>query len=601
VGDREAASSGLALSLELQDLYESIREISDGELATYIPPLADADPSLFGLAIVTVDGHCYSAGDTATPFTIQSVSKPFAFGLALDDLGVDALLSRVGVEPTGDAFNSITVDEVSGRPFNPMVNAGAIVTTSLLGATTEERDLRLLDGLSRFAGRTLDVDELVFDAERLTGDRNRAIAYLMRTFGMLRDDVDTAVESYFRQCSVLVDVCDLAVMGATLANDGVNPRTGERALRHEHVPRVLSVMSLCGMYDYAGEWLYRIGLPAKSGVSGGVVAVLPGVLAIASYSPPLDARGNSVRGIRACEELARRYRLHVFDGRPSAPVVRRVYDGSVVSSKRGRPRLHADALRACGQGLKVMELQGPLHFGSAEAFSRAFADECVGASHLVLDLSRVTSVDPGALPVISATVRGVEGRVTVVTAGRVAESTAVGDTASYRSLDVALERCEDEILELLGVAAESGTSTLADQELLDGLADEEIALIAAVTTVERFAAGRRVFREGDVANSIYFVVSGRVSVGLEVDGRAERLTTIGPGGCFGEMAAVDGGLRSTNVDVELDATCHVLPVSALKELAEERPDLVSALYRNLSQTLSRRLRAANGALRVLQA
>ncbi len=226
MGDHEAASRGLALTLELQDLYESLRDISDGELATYIPPLADADPSLFGLAIVTVDGHCYAAGDAATAFTIQSVSKPFAFGLALDELGVDALLARVGVEPTGDAFNSITVDEASGRPFNPMVNAGAIVTTSLLGATAPERDARLIGGLSDFAGRNLEIDDVVFDAERLTGDRNRAIAYLMRTFGMLKDEVDVAVESYFRQCSVLVDVCDLAMMGATLANDGVNPRTG---------------------------------------------------------------------------------------------------------------------------------------------------------------------------------------------------------------------------------------------------------------------------------------------------------------------------------------------------------------------------------------
>ena len=177
MGDHGAASRGLALTLELQDLYESLRDIRDGELATYIPPLADADPSLFGLAIVTVDGHCYAAGDTATVFTIQSVSKPFAFGLALDDLGVDALLSRVGVEPTGDAFNSITVDEASGRPFNPMVNAGAIVTTSLLGATAKNETLRLLGGLTEFAGRTLEVDEVVFDAERLTGDRNRAIGY----------------------------------------------------------------------------------------------------------------------------------------------------------------------------------------------------------------------------------------------------------------------------------------------------------------------------------------------------------------------------------------------------------------------------------------
>jgi glutaminase len=360
-------------------------------------------------------------------------------------------------------------------------------------------------------------------------------------------------------------------------------------------------MSLCGMYDYAGEWLYRIGLPAKSGVSGGVVAVLPGMLSIASYSPPLDARGNSVRGIRACEELARRYRLHVFDGRPSAPVVRRVYDGSVAASKRGRPRPHADALRARGQRLKVMELQGPLHFGSAEAFSRAFATESAGVSHLVLDLSRVTSVDPGALPVISATVRGVQGRVTVVIAGQMAGAAAIGDIATYRSLDLALERCEDEVLELLGVAPESETSMLADQELLAGLAHDEIDLVASVTTVEQFPAGTRVFQEGDVADSVYFIVSGRVSIGLGANGRAERLATIGPGGSFGEMAAVDGGLRSTNVDVEMDATCHVLALSTLKELEAEHPALVSALYRNLCETLSRRLRTANNALRALQA
>jgi len=291
----------------------------------------------------------------------------------------------------------------------------------------------------------------------------------------------------------------------------------------------------------------------------------------------------------------------VFDGRPSAPVVRRVYDASVVSSKRGRPVAHADVLRAGGHRLKVMELQGPVHFGSAESFSRAFAAESADASHLVLDLSRVTSVDQGALPVVAATIRGVEGRVTVVIAGRVVDPLAVAGVASYRSLDIALERCEDEILELLGVLPEADSSTLADQELLRGLVPDEVALVTAATTTERYRAGARIFAEGDVADALYFLVSGRVSVCVEVDGRAERLTTIGPGGCFGEMAAVDGGLRSTNVDVEADAICHVLSMSALKQVEADRPDLVSALYRNLSETLSRRLRAANAALRALQA
>jgi len=261
-------NEALPLQDALAELHERLRDQRDGSVATYIPALAKADPETFGLAVVTVDGHSYCVGDARVNFTIQSVSKPFVFGMVLDDIGVDDLMARVGVEPTGDAFNSITVDEGSGRPFNPMVNAGAIVTTSLLsGATVGEREQRLMSGLATFAGRRLLVDEDVCESEQATCDRNRAIAYLMRAFGMLRDDVDDALDSYFRQCSVLVDAHDLAVMGAALANHGVNPLTHRRAINSAHVARVLSIMTTCGMYDYAGEWLYHVGLPAKSGVS----------------------------------------------------------------------------------------------------------------------------------------------------------------------------------------------------------------------------------------------------------------------------------------------------------------------------------------------
>ena len=270
--DTTIGDEALPLAAELAELHKRLLELESGRVATYIPALARADPDWFGVAIVTVDGHCYEVGDSSLPFTIQSVSKPFAFGMALDDLGVEAVLQRVGVEPTGDAFNSITVDEVSGRPFNPMVNAGAIVTTGLLrGATRHEREHRMLDGMARFAGRGLDVDEDVFESECATGDRNRAIGFLMRTFGMLRATSTTTVETYFRQCSVLVDVRDLGMHGRDARQPGCQPVDRERAMSASHVPRVLSVMSTCGMYDYAGEWLYRVGLPAKSGVSGGVL------------------------------------------------------------------------------------------------------------------------------------------------------------------------------------------------------------------------------------------------------------------------------------------------------------------------------------------
>lgn len=280
----------------LADLFEKVRAIDDGDVATYIPALAEADPSWFGLSVMTVDGQRYDLGDADRAFTIQSVSKPFVFGQALEELGLEHVSSHVGVEPSGNPFNSITLDPATGRPFNPMVNSGAIVTSGLIPETNGGRSANIVDGLSRFAGRSLDVDEAVYRSECDTGDRNRAIAYLMRGAEVLPGDVEDVLDAYFRQCSVVVDARDLAYMAATLAHRGRNPLTGEQVLADEHVPRVLSVMTSCGMYDFAGEWTYRVGMPAKSGVSGGIVEVLPGQFRVGVFSPPLDARGNSVRG-----------------------------------------------------------------------------------------------------------------------------------------------------------------------------------------------------------------------------------------------------------------------------------------------------------------
>jgi len=591
----------LPIARELVGLYKELVEVDEGALATYIPPLADADPSWFGLAVVTVDGHCYTAGDIEIPFTIQSVSKPFVFGLALDDLGVDALLERVGVEPTGDAFNSITVDEVSGRPFNPMVNAGAIVTTSLLGTDPLERERRLLVGLERFAGREVCVDEAVFEAERSTGDRNRAIAYLMRTFGMLRGEVESAVESYFRQCSVLVDVRDLAVMGATLANKGVNPLTGQRAVADDHVARVLSVMSACGMYDYAGEWLYRVGLPAKSGVSGGVVAVLPGVMAVASFSPLLDERGNSVRGVRACEALAQRFSLHVLGGRASESAIRRVVDGAAIRSKRRRSADEVELLREAGHRVCIIELQGPLPFGAAEALSRTAMARAGGISHLILDASRATSIDVGARPVVESLLTLLnEHGVAITVTGRPAAGFAGPAARHHERFDRALEEVEDEILEILGRDVDWREAELAQHELFEGLSSHAVDAALAAAELQHHPAGATIFMQGDPADAIHFVRSGRVRIVLDATGGRERLTTVGPGGTFGEMAVLDRGTRSTTVEAEADTVCHVLSIEALSALDRELPGFGAGLYRNLAAMLSRRLRDANEEVRALR-
>jgi glutaminase len=302
------------LRATLQSLHAKYRDVSDGKVADYIPELALANPNWFGISVVTVDGQSFDVGDHNQLFSIQSVSKPFVFGQALDDHGRDAVLAKVGVEPTGEAFNAIVLDEQSNRPFNPLVNAGAIATADLIhGKDFADRIKRLTALFNRYAGRELYIDNAIFMSERTTGHRNRAIAHLMLNFGMVSDKIEDSLELYFQQCSILVNAHDLAVMGATLANAGVNPITKQRAIAQLHVKDVLSVMLTCGMYDYAGEWAYRVGLPAKSGVGGGICAVVPGVAGIGIFSPLLDPRGNSVRGIKVCEELSTRFGLHCFE------------------------------------------------------------------------------------------------------------------------------------------------------------------------------------------------------------------------------------------------------------------------------------------------
>jgi glutaminase len=236
------------------------------------------------------------------------------YGLALQDHGREAVLEKVGVEPTGDAFNSIIKLDADNRPHNPCVNAGAIATTSLIkGADPTARLNRVLDLFSKFFGRKVQVDMSVFMSERTSGHRNRAIAYLMLNFGMIGENVDQILDLYFQQCSILGNCRDLAVMAATLANNGVNPITRELAIDPSYLRDILTVMYTCGMYDYAGQWGYSVGLPAKSGVAGSIIAVVPNQLGIAVYSPRLDERGNSVRGIRVCQDLSQEFGMHMFD------------------------------------------------------------------------------------------------------------------------------------------------------------------------------------------------------------------------------------------------------------------------------------------------
>lgn len=298
----------------LNDLHQKYQSVDTGQIADYIPELALADPNWFGLSVITRDGQAFEVGDCEQLFTIQSISKAFVYGLALEDHGRDYVFSKVGVEPTGEAFNSIVLDEETNRPYNPMVNAGAIAVTDLIkGEGSTQRLKRMLQMFSRYTGRELEINVPVFLSERATGNRNRAIAFLMKNFGMISDRIEETLDLYFQQCSIMINAHDLAMMAATLANGGVNPLTGERALDEHYVQDVISVMLTCGMYDYSGEWAYRVGMPAKSGVGGGVTAVVPERIGIGVFSPPLDEKGNTVRGIKVCEELSQDFGLHLLN------------------------------------------------------------------------------------------------------------------------------------------------------------------------------------------------------------------------------------------------------------------------------------------------
>jgi glutaminase len=309
------ASRSTVLENFLAELHDKYKPLKDGRLANYIPELAKANPDWFGICVVTVDGEVYEVGDYEQLFTIQSISKGFVYGLALEEHGRDYVLKRVGVEPTGDAFNSIIqLEESSKRPYNPMVNAGAIATTSLIrGSSPSDRLNRLLDMFGRYVGHDLFIDMPVFLSERTTGHRNRAMAHLMLNFGMIDEKLEEALDLYFQQCSVTVNCRDLAVMAATLANGGINPRTKQRAVDTRYIRDILTVMYTCGMYNFAGEWAYKVGLPAKSGVSGGILVVVPEKMGIAVFSPPLDSNGSSVRGLKVCEDLSEQFGLHLFD------------------------------------------------------------------------------------------------------------------------------------------------------------------------------------------------------------------------------------------------------------------------------------------------
>ncbi len=381
----------------LSAVLDDVRDEDAGELASYIPELAAANPDALAFAVVGPRGRVIALGDADVEFTIQSMSKPFVFALALEALGRAEVLRHVGVEPSGEPFNAISLEDGTGRPANPLINAGAIATTALIdGADLAERSARIVDGLSRFAGRSLSVDEDVFASEASTGHRNRAFGHLLHSYGIVGGDVTSAVEAYFRQCSVRVTVADLAVMAGTLAFGGRNPLTGEQVVSEGTARDVISVMTSCGMYDASGAWLLRVGLPAKSGVSGGILALAPSQFGVGVFSPRLDAVGNSTRGQLLLERLSDAFGMHMFEqhegiAAPGVAISRDDDDDAVIR----------------------VVLDGELTFSGAERVLAALqnVDFDTSDQQIVVDLSALARLHPAALAVLREEMAAVGGTV----------------------------------------------------------------------------------------------------------------------------------------------------------------------------------------------
>ncbi|OGT81368.1 MAG: glutaminase A [Gammaproteobacteria bacterium RIFCSPLOWO2_02_FULL_61_13] len=613
----------------LQVLHSRLSDLKAGQVASYIPELTKANPEWFGISVMTTDGAAYCVGDADQEFTIQSISKPFVYATALADMG-NGVAGKVGVEPTGDAFHSISLDPQSGAPLNPMINAGAITSTGLVkGESPEAQWRRIKDSLSAFMGRSVSVDEQVYRSESETGFRNRAIAWMLKNSGIIDGDPMAVLENYFRQCSILVSCRDLACMAATLANNGVHAVTGQRVLTPDHVERVLSVMLTCGMYNYAGSWMYEVGIPAKSGVSGGIIAVLPGSFGIGVFAPRLDEKGNSVRGVDVCKRMSQDFNLHVLTNAGNAnSVLGRVYTGAEAPSRRiPSPELRA-YLDEHAHRIKYLCLNGFLAVDGIEFVIRRMQELAPVTHSFILEMHQVSGISDSAALLLNEAIKGfgddgiatvfsrMHGRAGILApmrrtarnADRAGAHVSVDVTQplrltarngergflTFEDNDLAAEWCENRLFGET-TRAPASAALLADSPLFKGAPDTLIRQMETASESRVFAAGERVLEAGEkVDGRFFFVESGRVSILVPLhNGGHLRIASLGPGMTFGEMALLGQTIRSASVHSETEVRCRVLKVGDFNRISDQHPLLKITFLENLARDMADRLQGAN--------
>ncbi|WP_336711988.1 glutaminase A [Arthrobacter sp. USHLN218] len=590
----------------LQALHDEIAGIRDGTPDSNIPGIAGVDPDRFGICLATADGYAYEVGDTREDFTIQSISKPLTYGLALADLGAGAVDEKIDVEPSGDAFNELSLAEGTGRPANAMINAGAIAAASLVkGRGGSSRFERILKTYSDFAGRDLDYSARVYESERRSGYRNYAMGYLLRQFNILEQDPVPVLEDYFRQCSVLVTCRDLAMIAATLANAGANPATGKQVLELDVVERVLSVMATCGMYDDAGSWLSSVGMPAKSGVGGGIIAVLPGQVGVGIYAPPLDEHGTSVRGGAACRRLSRDLGLHfVHAARTGRSAIHASYDITAAPSGIRRNDEGAEVLRSHGHRARVIELNGDLLFAGTESVIREVSAQGPDVELVILDLRRVDETGRVAaklFPRLRDALADAGCELLLIDPGGVLagslgggsrdgeddgdDGVGAGSAPAFGTRRAAVEDAENRLIARYGSElCLPETVAVPDSPALGTLDPAVAKALAERMEPREYDDGDVIRRVGQRFGGVYFILSGKVASSLPAPGGGRlRISTLSAGMTFGELALASDDRQETTVKAVGPVRVSVLTADAMAEIEAEDPLLAVELWKTLTR------------------
>lgn len=537
-----------------------------------------------GIAMTTADGFTYQVGDARQEFSIQSISKVFVYALALMDAGFERVDEKIDVEPSGSAYNDLSSEAGSGRPKNALINIGAIAATSLVRpARGESAFERILSVFSACAGRRLSLDEDVLQTDYDTGAHNRGLAWFLSSWGIIEGDPNPAFDDYTKQCAIAVTAADLAMMAATLANLGTNPLTQERVFPEAVVERVLSVMLTCGMYDDSGDWATTVGLPAKSGVGGGIIAVLPGQLGLATFSPPLDRHGNSAKGIVACEQMSADLGLHIVRAaKPGRSVIRSHTTADRDHSSLRRSPAAEAVLEAHGSRAHVVELVGEVHFSGFEAVSR-LVEGLDDPLCLVFDIGRVDGLAPPALRSLARLAASLaDDGVAMAAADPDGLLSAHADdlaVEAFTSRHGALVWAEEEVLRHCGADLPALPDPSPEGPVLAGLGPADAAAVRSLLVRETVEAGTVVRRPGDEFDGIRFVRAGEVR-SVAPDG--ELVAVLRAGATFGEYALGAGAGHPFAVLAAKRSEFTLLSAEALARLEEESPRAAAALWRSIA-------------------